>query len=273
MHHIITDDWSLRVLLDELSQLYEAHKRGQKSPLKELQIQYADYAVWQRGWLSGAVLEQQLEYWKKRLGGAPEMLDLPLDYARPAVMKHDGASHSFVLLEKLSQSLRALSNREGATLFMTLMAGYATLLSRLTGQEDISIGIPVANRSRVEVEELIGFFVNTLVIRTEISGEWNFRELVGRVREAALGAYAHQDVAFEMVVEAFQPERSLNRTPLFQVVFTLQSEGAGEFELSGLQLEGIKIGSGTGKTKFDLTLSMGETATGLTGRWDYSTEL
>src|SRR5262249_31430934 len=265
MHHIITDEWSMGVLLEELSQLYRARKSGQRSPLEPPVIHYADYAAWQRAWLSGAVLDQQLEYWKKRLNGAPGILELPSDYARPAMMKHEGAACSFALSEELSKSLREFSRKEGSTLFMTLMAGYAALLSRLAGQDDISIGIPIANRTRSEVEGVMGFFVNTLVIRAELGGGLGFRGLVERVRETALGAYAHQDVPFEMVVETLKPERSLSHTPLFQTVFMLQSETAGKFELSGLRSEGIEVGSGTGTTKFDLTLGMAETAARFTG--------
>jgi non-ribosomal peptide synthetase component F len=239
-----------------------------------LVIQYADYAVWQRGWLSGAVLERELEYWRGRLRGAPEVLELPVDHARPAVMKHSGAIHTFVLPEDLSRRLRELSQREGATLFMTLLAGYAALLGRLGGQEDISIGIPISNRTRAEVEGLVGFFVNTAVIRTDLTGEPSFRELVGRVREAALGAYLHKDVPLEMVVDAVGPERSLSHTPLFQVMFTLQSaETTGSMVLSGVEVEGMEMTAASGTTKFDLTLGMWETEIGLTGRFEYSTEL
>src|SRR5262249_1187641 len=243
MHHILTDEWSMRLLLEELSHLYGARNEGREASFEELPIQYADFAVWQRRWLSGPVLERELDYWKDRLSGSPELLELPADHVRPTAMNHAGATHSVVLPEDLARSLRNLGQEEGATLFMPLLAGYTPLLARLSGQDDISVGIPIAGRTRAEVEGLIGFFVNALVIRTRLQGPPSFRELIQRVREASLGAYAHQDVPFDMVVEALQPERSLSRMPLVQVMFTLLSEGLGRVELSGLRVEEQKIGA------------------------------
>jgi hypothetical protein len=272
-HHIASDGWSSGILLRELTALYEAALLAKPAPLPELPIQYADYAVWQRQWLSGSLMEQELAYWKDHLSGAPGLLDLPADHVRPTAMNHTGATHLFVFPEDLSQSLRKIGQHESATLFMTLMAGYAALLGRLAGQDDISIGTPIANRTRAEVEGLIGFFVNTLVIRTNLEGAPSFREMIKRVREASLGAYAHQDAPFEMVVEAVQPQRSLSHTPLFQAMFTLQSEGINPMELSGLRMEEQKMGAQTGLAKFDLTLTVSEGAGGLIGQLDYSTEL
>ena len=274
MHHIVTDAWSMGCLLEELSHLYHAGRSGQVSSLKELTIQYADYAIWQRGWLTGAVLDQELDYWKNRLTGASEMLELPTDYPRPAVMKHTGATHSFTLPERLSHSMRTLGHWESSTLFMVLMAGYAALLSRLAGQDDISVGIPIANRNRTEVEPLIGFLVNTLVIRTDVAGEQSFRELVKQVRETTVGAYAHQDVPFELIVDTLRPERSLSHSPLFQAMFTMQSESiAWNAALDGLSVERVEMTAGPAMAKFDLTLAVHESSSGLECEFEYSTEL
>jgi len=200
MHHIVSDGWSMGVLVREVAALYEAYASGAESPLKELSLQYADYAVWQREWLQGEVLEQQLAYWRRQLAGAPPVLELPTDRPRPQVQTFRGAALPFKLSKELAEELRVLSRREGVTLYMTLLAGLQTLLARYTGQEDISTGTPIANRRRGEIENLIGFFVNTLVLRTDLSGNPTFHELVQRVKETALGAYAHQDVPFEMLV-------------------------------------------------------------------------
>ena len=191
MHHIVGDDWSFSVLMRELMALYEAFSQGDPSPLKELPIQYADYAVWQREWLQGEQLEAQLAYWKQQLSGAPAVLALPTDRPRPAVPSYQGANDSLALPKQLSEQLRALSQREGVTLYMTLLAAFQTLLMRYSGQEDIVVGSPIAGRTRAETESLIGFFLNTLVLRTSLSGDPSFRELLGRVREVTLGAYEH----------------------------------------------------------------------------------
>ena len=236
MHHIISDGWSTGVFVRELTTLYESFSAGGPSPLEELPIQYADYAVWQRKWLTGEVLEKQLSYWRKQLAGALSNLDLPIDKARPAVQSYRGAKQRLVLSQSLAERLKALSQQEGATLFTALLAIFQILLARYTGQEDIVVGTGIAGRNRAETENLIGFFVNALALRTDLSGNPTFRELLGRVREVTLGAYEHQDVPFEKLVEELQPERSLNRMPLFQVMFMMQNAPAQALELPGLKL-------------------------------------
>ncbi|CAN2534219.1 Gramicidin+S+synthase+2 [Methylocapsa aurea] len=223
MHHIVSDGWSSGVLLREFVALYEARLAGRPSPLPELAIQYADYAVWQRDWLRGEVLDRQLAYWRDKLGGAPPALDLPTDHPRPPRQDHAGARLSFTIAKHVADRLAALGREEGATLFMTLLAAFQLLLSRYSGQRDISVGAPVANRRRLELEQLIGFFVNTLVMRTDLSGDPSFRVLLARVRETALGAQAHQDLPFERLVEDLRPVRDMSRDPLFQVMFSLQN--------------------------------------------------
>ncbi len=271
MHHIISDGWSMDVFVRELAVLYEAFKQGHPSPLPELPIQYADFAYWQREWLQGEVMECQLAYWKEQLSGRPLMLDLPTDRPRPALQSWQGATESFALPLDLLKKLRALSREEGTTLFMLLLAAFQTLLYRYTGQEDISVGTAIANRNWVEIERLIGFFVNTLVMRTDLSGSPSFREVLKRVREVALGAYAHQDLPFEALVEALQPERDLSHTPLFQVAFALQNTPAEGLDLPGLTLNPLEVD--TGSAKFDLTLVMTEQADGLGGAIEYNTDL
>jgi len=288
MHHIVSDGWSLGVFLRELGVLYEAYAMGQESPLAELPVQYADFAQWQREQWSGAVLEQQLGYWRGQLRGAPAGLELPSDYGRPAVQSFRGGLHYFTLPVELVRGLRKLSQSEGATLFMTLLAGFKALLYRYTGQRDVVIGSPIANRTRSELEGLIGFFSNTLVLRTKVSGDWSFRELVGKVREVTLGAYAHQDLPFEKLVEELQPERNLNRNPLFQVFFVFQAGAGGkrrgeaaeesevkEEERSGESgAENAPPSSVTQTAKFDLTLYVVEQEGGGLGcAWEYSTDL
>jgi non-ribosomal peptide synthetase component F len=208
MHHIIYDGWSFGVLVRELAALYDAFSHGKPSPLSELPIQYADFALWQRQWLTGEVLDAQLAYWKQQLGNPPPVLQLPTDYPRPAVQTFRGARTSFCVSADLTQALKVLSQNEDVTLFMTLLAAFKTLLYRYTNTEDIAIGSPVANRNRAEIEGLIGCFVNTLVLRTDLSGNPSFRELLRRVRQVALGAYAHQDLPFEQLVEVPKPQRS-----------------------------------------------------------------
>jgi amino acid adenylation domain-containing protein len=271
MHHIVSDGWSVGVLVREVAALYEAYTQAQESPLAELPVQYADFAVWQREWLTGEVLEAQLSYWRRQLAGAPEVLELPTDRPRPAVRTHDGRTHSFSVAPEITQALRALSRREGVTLYMTLLAAFQTLLHRYSGQEDILIGSPVAGRNRAETEHLIGFFVNTLVLRTDLSGDPSFSELLGRVREVCLGAYAHQDVPFEKLVEELRPERSLSHAPLFQVMFVLQNAPEEELRLGGLRLS--TAGAHGGESKFDLTLAVTETADGLGAVLEYDSDL
>jgi len=271
MHHIISDGWSQGVLKSELGALYRARVMGQRSPLAELPIQYADFSEWQREWLSGTVLDQQINYWRDRLAGAPPFVELPADGVRSAEMNYRGATLLFELSTELSESLTALSLREGATLFMTLLASFKALLHRYTDQNDIVIGTPVANRNREEVESLIGFFVNTLVLRTDVSGDPAFRELLARVREVALGAYAHHDLPFELLVAELRTNREANRNPLFQIAFDLQNAPAPALELPGLTLHPHELTAAT--TRFDLELHLTSTAEGITGALVYSTEL
>ena len=271
MHHIISDGWSMAVLIRELGALYAALAAGEPSPLPELAVQYADYAHWQQQWLQGETLENQLAYWRKQLAGLPPLLELPTDRPRPPVGSWRGATESITLTRDLSQQLRTLGQREGATLFMTLLAAFQTLLYRYSDQEDICVGTPIANRTRAETEALIGFFVNTLVLRTDLSGEPSFRQLLKRVREVALGAYAHQDLPFEMQVEALQPERDLSHTPLFQVMFGLQNTPVEPLELPGLTLSPMEFE--TGVAMFDLTLMMAESPEGLVASFEYNSDL
>ncbi|MBW4677254.1 MAG: AMP-binding protein, partial [Desmonostoc geniculatum HA4340-LM1] len=271
MHHIVFDGWSTDVLVQELATLYQAFCGGQPSPLPPLLIQYVDFAAWQRQWLQGKVLETQLSYWRKHLEDAPKVLELPTDHPRPAIQTFLGATYSFELSKELSASLNKLIQQQGSTLFMTLLAAFQTLLWRYTGQEDIVIGSPIANRSRPEIEGLIGFFVNTLVLRTSMAGNPSFEELLKRVREVALGAYAHQDLPFELLVEQLQPQRDLSHTPLFQVMFVLQNAPMSALELPDLTLTPIE--SDTGAAQFDLTLSIAETESGLVGGFEYNTDL
>ena len=271
MHHIISDEWSMGVLIKEVAALYEAYTNGEQSPLEELEVQYADFAVWQRQWLQGEVLDQQMDYWKGQLEGAPAVLELPTDRPRPPVRTQRGARHPFVLNEEMTEQIKRLSRRENVTLFMTLLAAFDSLLSRYTGQQDIVLGAAIANRNRRETESLIGFFVNMLVLRTDLSGGPTFKELLARVREVTLGAYAHQDVPFEKLVEELQPERSLSHTPLFQVALVLQNAPMSALELPGLTLSFLDIGKET--ASYDLLLVLSETGEKLSGFFEYSTDL
>src|SRR5215471_7515415 len=271
MHHIVCDGWSMGVLYRELSLLYEAFSKGLPSPLSGLPIQYAYFAVWQQKWLQGEVLETQLSYWKKQFEGVPAVINLSTDRPWPAVQSYRGARQPFELSEELTGALKILSRKQHVTLFMTLLAAFQTLLHRYTAQHDIVIGSPIANRNRTEIEGLIGFFVNTLVLRSDLSGNPSFTGLLARVRNVALGAYAHQDVPFEKLVEEFQPQRSLSHSPLFQVMFVLQNAPPMVREFGGLTFSSFAVGSET--AKFDLTLSMREEAKGLRGSLEYSTDL
>ncbi|HEX2189470.1 MAG TPA: amino acid adenylation domain-containing protein, partial [Longimicrobiaceae bacterium] len=271
MHHVVSDGWSMGVLFRELSSLYAAYREGGESPLPELAVQYADYAVWQREQLAGAVLDRQLAYWKERLAGAPELLELPTDRPRPAVQTYRGANVPVELPPQLLERLQALGRSEGATLYMVLLGAFQVLLSKHGGGEDVVVGSPIAGRTRREVEELIGFFVNTLVLRTDLSGDPSFREVLGRVREATLGAYEHQEVPFEKLVAELQPERSLTHSPLFQVMFTLQNAEDQGAALPGLSVSGVA--AGLASAKFDLSLGLVVTSRGLRGGLNYSTDL
>jgi hypothetical protein len=271
MHHIVSDGWSMTIFIREVATLYEAYVQGKPSPWPELTIQYADFAVWQREWLGGAVLEEQLNYWRKQLAGAPTVLELPTDQPRPAVQTHRGAMQEINVAASLLGELKALSQHENSTLFMILLAAFQVLLCRYSGQEDILIGSPVANRNRAETENLIGFFVNTLVLRTVMRGNPTFRELLRQVREATLGAYAHQDLPFERLVDELQPERDLSRQPLFQVMFALQNVPREDLELVGLKLSRVGLAEVT--AKFDLMLVMGEADNELLGFLEYNSDL
>jgi len=270
MHHIISDGWSVGVFIRETAALYAAFAAGQPSPLLPLPIQYADYAQWQQNWLQGKALQEQSAYWQTQLADLP-VLELPTDRPRPAVQTTRGASHWFRLSPELSDALTALSQREGATLFMTLTAVLQILLYRYTGQEDICIGTPVANRNLSETEGLIGFLLNTLVLRGDLSGNPAFRDFLRQARETALAAYAHQDVPFEMLVEALQPERDMSRSPLFQVMFDLQEAPLPQLNLPGLTVAPLPIDDGT--AKFDLALSLEMGADGLGGYLNYNRDL
>ncbi|HEV3050865.1 MAG TPA: condensation domain-containing protein, partial [Longimicrobium sp.] len=271
MHHIVSDGWSMWVLFRELSALYAAYREGGESPLPELPVQYADYAVWQREQLEGEVLSQQLAYWREQLTGAPELLELPADHPRPAVQTHRGATVPLQLPLELQERLQVLGRAEGATLYMTLLGAFQVLLGTYGAGEDVVVGTPIAGRARGEVEELIGFFVNTLVLRTDLSGDPSFREVVRRVRTVTLGAYEHQEVPFEKLVAELQPERSLSHSPLFQVVFTLETAGSGGSGLPGLTVSGV--GAAMAIAKFDLSLTFSTTAEGLRGGLNYNTDL
>ena len=271
MHHIIGDDWSTNVLVQEITQLYAAFSAGKASPLPGLPIQYADYAVWQKGWMQGEVLERQLSFWKEMLAGLPPLLELPTDRPRPAVQSFRGAYQTFGLSSELSARIRALCQQENATLFMLILAAFQVLLARYSGQEDISVGTPIANRNRADIEPLIGFFVNTLVLRTDLSGDPSFRDLLKRVREIAFSAYAHQDMPFEKIVDALQPERNLSYTPLFQVMLVFQNTPQRIQEFPGMSVSPLEVHSGT--AKFDLTLFMLEEGEQIGGALEYNTDL
>ncbi|MGB3189383.1 MAG: amino acid adenylation domain-containing protein, partial [Limnoraphis sp.] len=271
LHHIISDGWSLAVFVQELFTLYEAYSQRKPNPLPELSVQYADFALWQRQWLTGEVQQKQLQYWKQQLADAPDLLQLPCDRPRPPIQTYRGHTQNFALDKQLTQQLEKLSKDSGSTLFMTLLAAFAMLLFRYSGQEDLLIGSPIANRNRPEIEPLIGFFVNTLVLRTCLQDNPSFAELLQQVRDLTLEAYNHQDIPFEQVVEALQPERSLSYSPVFQVMFVLQNIPMCPLELPGVSLTPLRLETQT--AKFDLLLSIEETETGLLGSWEYSTEL
>jgi amino acid adenylation domain-containing protein/non-ribosomal peptide synthase protein (TIGR01720 family) len=272
LHHIISDGWSSAILVRELGAYYHERTGGPPSRLAPLPVQYADYAVWQRQWLQGDVLEQELDWWREQLAGASAALELPTDRPRPAVRTHQGAMLPVTLPRSVSEAVKALAQRERATPFMVLLAAWQLLLARYSGQDDVCVGSPIAGRTRSETEGLIGFFVNTLVLRARLGGNPPFLQLLAQVREVTLGAYAHQEVPFEKLVQELQPERDPSRTPLFQVMFILQNAPVSSLSLPGLRMEAT--GSGGGSTaKFDLTLSLSESAEGLTGVLEFDTGL
>jgi amino acid adenylation domain-containing protein len=269
-HHIVSDGWSMGVLVHELAMLYRACLEGRPSPLKPLPLQYADWAVWQRDWLQGAELERQLTYWKNRLN-PHALLELPADKPRPALMSSKGERQVMHLSPALTQALKALGQREGRTLFVTLLSAFNVLLSRYTGQDDIVVGTPIAGRPRAEVEGLIGLFVNMLALRSDLSGKPTFRELMRRVHESTLDAYAHQDIPFERLVDALKPERHLSHTPIFQVMFVLQNAPMPALEAPGVVMEAQPVDTGT--TKYDLSLLLVDLPQGLRVTAEYSTDL
>ncbi len=271
MHHIIFDGWSAGVLIREVAALYKAFLTGEPSPLAELTIQYVDYAYWQREWLKGEILESQLAYWKQQLGGNLPVLNLPTDYPRPTVSTLRGARQTLVLPEVLRGGIKELSQQEGVTLFMILLAAFKTLLFRYTHQDDILVGSPIANRNLAEIQGMIGFFVNTLVLRSNLSGNPCFKELLKRIRRVALDAYSHQDLPFEKLVEELQPDRSLSHTPLFQVMFALQNFPMPNLEVAGLNLQVQEVNTGT--AKFDLTLFVEDRGRELLAIFEYNTDL
>jgi amino acid adenylation domain-containing protein len=271
IHHIAFDGWSQGVLLREIGLLYPAFCLGKSSPLPDLSVQYTDFAVWQRQWLKDQILETQLSYWKKQLAGIPGVLSLRTDRSRPAVQTFKGARESIALSPALTKSVKLLSQRTEVSLFMTLLAAFQTLLYRYTGQEDIVVGSPIANRNRTEIEGLIGFFVNTLVLRANLSGHPTFKELLAGVKETTLAAYAHQDLPFDKLVEELEQTRDLSRAPFSQVRFVFHNGPSQILELSGLDVSAFEVDSGTAKS--DWTLYMSETGQGLVGSLEYNTEL
>ncbi|HSF42279.1 MAG TPA: amino acid adenylation domain-containing protein, partial [Thermoanaerobaculia bacterium] len=271
LHHIVSDGWSMGVLMDEVAALYPALSAGEPAALPELPLQYADFAVWQRQWLTGEALERMLGWWAERLAGAPLVLDLPTDRPRPAAQTYRGAHEPVWLPAELVRPLSDLSRRRGVTLFMTLASLFGSLLSRGSGAEDVLLGSPIAGRQHGETERLIGLFVNTLVLRVGVAGDPAFQELLERTREMSLGAYAHQDLPFEKLVEALQPERSLAHTPVFQAMLVLQNAPVGAVDLPGLTLLPMAVETGT--SRFDLLLSLGEAGGGLLGNLEYNRDL
>jgi amino acid adenylation domain-containing protein len=271
IHHIVSDGWSMSVFFRELSTLYAAHIKGEVCPLPPLPIQYADFAIWQREWLNGEVLDSQLNYWRRQLAGASVLLDLPSDRPRPPAQTFQGSTETFQLDFDLTKNLKALSRESGTTLFMILLAAFKTLVFRYVGQPDIIIGSPAANRIRSEVEPLVGFFVNTLALRSDLSDNPSFRDLLKRVRGTVIDAQAHQDLPFEKLVEELQPERSLSHNPIFQVTFALQNTPQQTLKFPNLATSNLEVANTT--TKFDLSLSLEERGRGLWGAFEFSTDL
>ncbi|MEB2340365.1 MAG: amino acid adenylation domain-containing protein, partial [Nitrospirales bacterium] len=271
LHHAIADGWSLNLLLADMVSAYCALRAGQPVPFPAPTVRYADYAQWQREWLTGDVLEHELGYWKQALAGASPMVSLYADHPRPTVQTFRGARHNFTVPPDVTAALQGLGRRQGVTLFMTLLAAFQVLLHRYSGDGDLSIGTPIANRTTVETEGLIGFFVNTLVLRTDVSGDPRFVDLLERVRETVLGAQSHQDVPFEQVVDALKPERDLSHAPLFQVMFALQTLGRDMIEIPDLTIEPVEVDPGS--AKFDLSLEMTLAPEGLTGFFEFNLDL
>jgi amino acid adenylation domain-containing protein len=275
IHHIISDDWSMKVFTREVAELYRAFSQGETPALAPPQIQYADFAQWQREWLQGDVLKAQVDYWKKQLGGTLPTLQLPTDRPRPANQTYRGTHECFVIPTPLYAALKGVSDREGVTLFMSMLAAFNTLLYRYSRQDDIIVGSPIAGRNQIETENVVGFFLNTLVLRIDLSGNPTFRELLGRVREVCLGAYAHQDIPFEPLLEQLRLKRDLSRTPLFQTMLVLLNTPVSApkptADTMGLTFSPVKVDNGT--TKFDISLTMTETEHGIESVLDYNVDL
>src|SRR5580700_359223 len=271
LHHIVADDWSMGVFVSELAALYGAFARGETSPLAELPVQYADFAAWQREQLQGERLEEQLGYWRERLGDGVAALDLPADRPRPPVQTYHGADVRVGLPAGCARQLRQAGGDQDATLFMTLLAGLSALLGRYTGQDDLAVGTFIANRPRAELEGLIGFFVNTLALRVDVGGDPTFAELLARARETCLGAYAHQDIPFEKLLEELHPERDLSRTPFFQVMLVVHNAPLPPLELPGASMRLLSLPAR--RAHFDLTVHVEEQDDGLIARFEYNTDL
>ncbi|EPL06550.1 peptide synthase [Pseudomonas sp. CF150] len=273
-HHIVSDGWSMQLMVEELVQLYAAYSQGQDVQLPALPIQYADYAQWQRDWMTGGEKQRQLAYWQALLGGEPSVLELPFDRPRPAVQSFRGARLEIKLAPALVEGLKALAQREDVTLFIVLLASFQALLHRYSGQEDIRVGVPIANRNRSETERLVGFFVNTQVLKADFDAQLTVTQLLQQAKHRALDAQAHQDLPFEQLVEALQPERSLSRNPLFQVLFNHQSQArlaSTSQQLPDLRIESLEWGTQT--AQFDLDLDTQETVDGLWATLTYATDL
>ncbi len=253
MHHIVSDGWSVEVMLRELTAAYGAYASGRLPDLKPLPIQYADYAAWQRERLEGSSFGSQMNYWRRQLENLP-MLNLPSDRPRPRVQRFRGARRTAAISPSLAEQVRRLARQQNATTFMVLLAGFQALLARYTGQTDIATGTPVANRNQTETEGLIGFFVNTLVLRTRLDGDPSFNDIVSRVREVCLGAYTNQDLPFERIVEELRPERHLDANPLFQVMFTVRETASADLRIPDAALKVLEPPEGI--SKFDLTLEV-----------------
>ncbi|MEM9487449.1 MAG: condensation domain-containing protein, partial [Cyanobacteria bacterium P01_F01_bin.116] len=271
VHHIIWDAWSIGVFSQEFALFYKAYSQGQTPAISPLSIQYTDYAVWQRQWLLGDALKSQLDYWKQQLSNAPALLELPIDHPRPSVQSFQGDTHIMRLPTALSQQVNQLAQKHQVTLFMVLLAAFQVLLHRYSGQDDIVVGSPIANRQRAELEPLLGFFINTLALRTHINNSDTVSDLLRQVRRTTLDAYAYQDMPFEQIVEAIQPKRTLAHSPIFQVLFVLQNTPITALELPGLTL--TPVAEETQIAKFDLTLEVEETDQGLVGYWIYNSDL
>ncbi|MFP2902660.1 condensation domain-containing protein, partial [Corallococcus sp. 4LFB] len=271
MHHIVSDGWSMGVLVREMVAFYEAFTSGSTPVLSPLPVQYADFAAWQRNWLQGEVLDAQLGYWKQQLEGAPSALELPTDRARPPVQSHRGATVEVRIPASIAEGLKALAQRENATPFMTLLAAFQVLLSRYSAQDDVSVGSPIAGRTQAETEGLIGFFINTLVLRAQLNPRATFRELLAQVRGTTLAAFEHQHLPFEKLVEAVQPTRDLSRSPLFQAMFVLQNTPTRALHLPGLSFQAVPLEAHS--AMFDLSLSLQEVQGGLVGSLEYATDL